>query len=91
MIELTDKYGQPLSDKEIERQIAEQKRERKMLVVRNWLNSIFIILSIIAIIGVLIFKSDDPMLYYSYAVAVIAVIIKMIETIFRMPGIGKKL
>lgn len=91
MIELTDKYGQPLSEQEIDRQLAEQKRERKMLVIRNWLNSIFIILAIIAIIGVLVFKSDDPMLYYSYAVAVIAVIIKMIETIFRMPGIGRKL
>lgn len=91
MIELTDKYGQPLSDKEIEQQIAEQKRQRKMLVIRNWLNSIFIILAIISIIGVLVFKSDDPMLYYSYGVAVLAVIIKMIETIFRMPGIGRKL
>lgn len=91
MIELTDKYGQPLSEQEVERQIAEQKHERKMLVIRNWLNSIFIILALIAIIGVLIFKSDDPMLYYSYGVAVIAVIIKMIETIFRMPGIGRKL
>ena len=90
MIELTDKYGQPLSEQEVERQIAEQKHERKMLVIRNWLNSIFIILALIAIIGVLIFKSDDPMLYYSYGVAVIAVIIKMIETIFRMPGIGRK-
>lgn len=91
MIELTDKYGQPLSDKEIEQQIAEQKRQRKILVIRNWLNSIFIILAIISIIGVLVFKSDDPMLYYSYGVAVLAVIIKMIETIFRMPGIGRKL
>lgn len=91
MIELTDKYGQPLSDKEIERQIAEQKRERKMLVIRNWLNSIFIILSIIAIIGVLVFKGGDARLYYSYGIAVVAVIIKMVETMFRMPGIGRKL
>lgn len=91
MIELTDKYGQPLSDKEIERQIAEQKRERKMLIIRNWLNSIFIILSIIAIIGVLVFNGGDVRLYYSYGIAVIAVIIKMVETMFRMPGIGRKL
>lgn len=91
MIELTDKYGQPLSDKEIERQIAEQKRQRKMLVIRNWLNSIFIVLAIIAIVGVLVFKSGDAGLYYSYGIAVIAVIIKMVETMFRMPGIGRKL
>lgn len=91
MIELTDKYGNPLSDAEIEKQIAEQKRQRKMLVIRNWLNSIFIFLSIIAIIGVLVFKAGNPYLYYSYGVAVLAVIIKMVEVMFRMPGIGSKL
>lgn len=91
MIELTDKYGNPLSDAEIEKQIAEQKRQRKMLVIRNWLNSIFIFLSIIAIIGVLVFKAGNLYLYYSYGVAVLAVIIKMVEVMFRMPGIGSKL
>lgn len=91
MIELTDKYGNPLSDAEIEKQIAEQKRQCKMLVIRNWLNSIFIFLSIIAIIGVLVFKAGNLYLYYSYGVAVLAVIIKMVEVMFRMPGIGSKL
>lgn len=91
MIELTNKYGEPLTEKEIAKQIEEQKRERKMLVVRNWLNSIFILLSIVAIIGVLVFKGGEPGLYYSYGIAVVAVIIKMVEAMFRMPGIGKKL
>lgn len=91
MIELTDKYGEPLSEKEIERQMAELKRERKMLIIRNWLNSIFIVLALVAIIGVLVFKGGDPRLYYSYGVAVVAVIIKMVETMFRMPGIGRRL
>lgn len=91
MIELSDKYGNPLSEKEIERQLAEERRARKMLVIRNWLNSIFIVLSIVAIIGVLVFKGGDARLYYSYAVAVVAVIIKMIEVMFRMPGIGSRL
>lgn len=91
MIELTDKYGQPLSPQEIERQMAEERRQRKMLVIRNWLNSIFIALALVAIIGVLVFKAGDPWLYYSYGVAVLAVIIKMVEVLFRMPGIGNKL
>lgn len=89
MIELTNKYGEPLSDKEIERQIAEQRKARRMLIIRNWLNGIFIILSLIAIVGVLYFKSGEPGLYYSYGVAVIAVIIKMIEAVFRMPGFAR--
>lgn len=91
MIELNNKYGEPLSKQEIEKQIAEEKRERKMLIIRNWMNGIFMLLSIIAIIGVLYFKAGEPGLYYSYGIAVVAVIIKMIEALFRMPGFGKKL
>lgn len=89
MIELTNKYGEPLSEKEIERQMAEERKARRMLIIRNWLNGIFILLSIISIVGVLTFKAGDPWLYYSYAVAVIAIIIKMVEAIFRMPGFAR--
>lgn len=91
MIEYTNKYGEPLSESEIQKLVEEQRKERRMLVIRNWLNGIFIILAIIAIIGVLIFKAGQPGLYYSYGVAVIAVIIKMIEALFRMPGFTKKM
>lgn len=91
MIETTDKYGNPLSEKEIQRQIDEQKRARKMLTIRNWLNGIFIVLAVIAIVGVLMFKGGEPGLYYSYGIAVLAVIIKMVEAIFRMPGIATRL
>lgn len=89
MIELTNKYGEPLSEKEIERQIAEQRKERRMLIIRNWLNGIFIVLSLIAIVGVLYFDGGEPGLYYSYGVAVVAVVIKMIEAILRMPGFAR--
>lgn len=91
MIELTNKYGEPLSEAQIQRQIEEEKRQRKLLIFRNWLNCIFIVLSLIAIVGVMYFKAGDVRLYYSYGVAVVAVIIKMAEAMFRMPGIGKKL
>lgn len=91
MIEHTNKYGEPLSEKEIQRQIAEEKRQRKMLIVRNWMNGIFILLSIISIIGVLVFKANDVRLYYSYGIATVAVIIKMIEALFRMPGFANKM
>lgn len=91
MIEYTNKYGEPLSEVEIQKLVEEQRKERRMLIIRNWLNGIFILLAIIAIIGVLIFKAGQPGLYYSYGVAVIAVIIKMIEALFRMPGFTKKM
>lgn len=89
MIELTNKYGEPLSEAEIARQVAAERKARRMLIIRNWLNGIFIILSVISIIGVLVFKAGDPWLYYSYAVAVIAIIIKMVEAVFRMPGFAR--
>lgn len=89
MIELTNKYGEPLSEHEIQKQIAEEKRQHRMFIIRNWLNGIFIVLAVIAIIGVLYFDSEEPGLYYSYGVAVLGVIIKMIEVLFRMPGFAK--
>lgn len=67
------------------------KRQRLNLVIRNWLNGIFIVLAILAIIGVLVFHAGDVRLYISYGIAILAVLIKMVESIFRMPGIFNKL
>ncbi len=86
MIELQDKYGNPLSEREIQRQVEEQRRERRMFIIRNWLNGIFIVLSLIAIVGVMVFKGGERGLYISYGIAVLAVVIKMVEAMFRMPG-----
>lgn len=69
----------------------ELKRQRRNLIIRNWLNGIFIVLSLLAIIGVLIFDAGDVRLYISYGIAILAILIKMIESIFRMPGIFNKL
>lgn len=86
MIELQDKYGNPLSEREIQRQVEGQRRERRMFIIRNWLNGIFIVLSLIAIVGVMVFKGGERGLYISYGIAVLAVVIKMVEAMFRMPG-----
>ena len=86
MIHLEDNLGNPLSDKEIKAQLETLQKERRMLVIRNWLNGIFIVLALVAIIGVLIFKGGERGLYISYAISVLAVIIKMVEALFCMPG-----
>ena len=54
------------------------RRQRRLLILRNWLNGVFMLLALIAIIGVLLFKTGDIRL-------------KMVEAIFRMPGIFNKL
>ena len=86
MIHLEDNLGNPLSEKEIKDPLETLQKERRMLVIRNWLNGIFIVLALVAIIGVLIFKGGERGLYISYAIAVLAIIIKMVEALFRMPG-----
>lgn len=69
----------------------EKKRQRRNLIIRNWLNSIFIALALVSIVGVLYFKSGERGQLISYGIAVVAVLIKMVEAMFRMPGIFNKL
>ncbi|MBC8625634.1 hypothetical protein H8527_02305 [Alloprevotella sp. Lung230] len=67
------------------------RRQRRLLSLRNWLNGVFMLLALIAIIGVLLFKAGDIRLYISYGIAILAILVKMVEAIFRMPGIFNKL
>lgn len=67
------------------------RRQHRNLVIRNWLNGIFIVLALIAIVGVLYFRSGDRGLTLSYGIAILAIIVKMVEAIFRLPGVFNKL
>lgn len=67
-----------------------KKKQRRNFIIRNWLNGIFIVLSILAIIGVMIFDAGEPQLYISYGIAILAILIKMVEAVFRMPGVINK-
>ncbi len=72
-------------------ELQELRRQHRILVIRNWLNSIFIVLALLAIAGVLYFKVGERGLMISYGIGVLAVLIKMVEAMFRMPGIFNKL
>ena len=72
-------------------ELQELRRQHRILVIRNWLNSIFIVLALLTIAGVLYFKAGERGLMISYGVGVLAVLIKMVEAMFRMPGIFNKL
>lgn len=67
------------------------RRERRNLIIRNWLNGLFIVLALIAIVGVLYFRAGERGLTLSYGIAILAIIIKMVEAIFRLPGVFNKL
>lgn len=72
-------------------ELQELRRQHRILVIRNWLNSIFIVLALLAIAGALYFKAGERGLMISYGIGVLAVLIKMVEAMFRMPGIFNKL
>ena len=67
------------------------RRERRNLIIRNWLNGLFIVLALIAIVGVLYFRAGERGLILSYGIAILAIIVKMVEAIFRLPGVFNKL
>ena len=67
------------------------RRERRNLIMRNWLNGLFIVLALIAIVGVLYFRAGERGLILSYGIAILAIIVKMVEAIFRLPGVFNKL
>lgn len=67
------------------------RRERRNLIIRNWLNGLFIVLALIAIVGVLYFRAGERGLTLSYGIAILAIIVKMVEAIFRLPGVSNKL
>ena len=53
--------------------------------LRNILNGVFILLAVVAMVGVLASKTS-LMLHISYGVGLLAVIIKIVEVILRMPS-----
>jgi len=57
----------------------------KLLHIRNILNAIFILLAIIAMVGILISKTRTY-LVWSYGVGILAVVIKMAEVVLRYPS-----
>ena len=67
------------------------RRERRNLIIRNWLNGLFIVLALIAIVGVLYFRAGERGLTLSYGIAILAIVVKMVEAIFRLPGVFNKL
>lgn len=69
-----------------ERKEPKRRRMTRNLFIRNILNALFIIVALVAMIGIIVAK-EHVMVWYS--VGLFAVIIKMVEVMLRMPGIKK--
>ena len=64
----------------------ERRQKTKNLFLRNILNSIFRLVALAAMIGILV---DNNHIMIWYGVGLFAVLIKMVEVLLRMPGLRK--
>lgn len=64
----------------------ERRKMSRNLFLRNILNGVFILLALAAIVGICADKSHSMMWY---GVGLVAVVIKMVEVVLRMPHIRK--
>ena len=67
----------------------ERRKMSRMLYIRNMLNSVFILLSVIAMIGIGL-SWGDVTPSWCLIIALIAVIVKMAEAALRMPPMLRK-
>ena len=67
----------------------ERRKISRMLYIRNVLNSVFILLSVIAMIGIGL-SWGDVTPSWCLIIALIAVIVKMAEAALRMPSMLRK-
>lgn len=65
----------------------ERRKMSRNLFLRNILNSLFILLAVVAMGGILLADTKNMMPWY--IVGLFAVIVKMVEVMLRMPGIKK--
>lgn len=69
---------------------AERRRPSRDLYLRNVLNSIFIIVALVAMVGILIANIQGTSTRWCLIVGLIAVLIKMLEVMIRMPHMLRK-
>lgn len=61
----------------------------KLFLIRNILNTIFIVMAVGAMIGLVVCQ-DGKSMTICYGVAIAAVIIKIVEVILRIPNMTQK-
>ena len=66
----------------------ERRKMTRNLFIRNILNSVFILMALVAMVGLLIVK-QQPYLMWCYLLGLFAVIVKMAEVALRLPAMKK--
>lgn len=65
-----------------------RRKTGRNLYIRNVLNTLFILIAIVAMIGIVVSDKGAECMKW-YGLGLFAVIIKMVEVVLRMPGIKK--
>ena len=58
------------------------------LYVRNILNTLFILMAIIAMVGIVLTDKGGNLMAW-YGLGLFAVVVKMVEVVLRMPGVKR--
>lgn len=69
---------------------AERRRPDRLFMLRNLLNVIFIIMAAVAMVGIAISWGTATSPMWCYVFGLVAVVIKMMEVMLRMPGLLKR-
>ncbi len=66
-----------------------ERRRDKTLLLRNILNGIFMLMAAIAMGGLIVTWNDAEQPLWCFVLGLLAVIVKMLEAVLRMPGLLK--
>lgn len=78
-----------LNATQTEKELEARRKANRNLFLRNWLNGIFMLMAVAAMAGLLLFSGSENGTTACYALGLLAVVIKMVEVVMRMPGLKK--
>lgn len=64
--------------------------DMRNLFLRNVLNGVFMIMAVLAMVGLVVYSDSPATQMWCYGLGLFAVLVKMIEVVMRMPGFHKK-
>ncbi len=68
---------------------AARRNDQKLLFLRNVLNTVFILMAVIAMMGIVLCDGGEGLMKW-YILGLIAVVVKMVEVALRMPGMRRR-
>ena len=81
---------QPSFLKRQEEELEVQRKERCLLFIRNIVNGVFMLLAVIAMVGIIVFSNSETGTMWSYCIGLVAVLVKMVEVCMRLGKMKKQ-